>query len=133
MRIMMIRSFEHRVSLAEIAGVVVLAMITLWFFWHRTPVSLFAGGAFTMLMVLVIDRLLHTTYAVANDTLTIKRGRFGRVKEINLSDIDRVEKVKTLFTHYVLVEYSGRKHAAISTINEDSLIKALNSRTLNSK
>lgn len=127
MRIMMIRSFEHRISIAEIAGAVMLAMVTLWFFWHNTPVNIIIGCLFCMITVFAIDRLLHTTYFVTDEKLIVEHGRFGKKKEIKLSDIDRVEKVKTLFTHYVLVEHSGSKHVTIITINEDSLIKALNS------
>lgn len=119
------RSFEHRVSWVEIAGTVVLALTALWFLWHRSPVNIIVGCAFTVVVVSVIDRLLHTTYIVDNGTLTIERGRFGSKRTISLEDIDRVEKVKTLFTHYVLVEYSGMKHAAISTINEDAFIKTI--------
>lgn len=120
------RSFEHRVSWAEIAGSVVLAMVALWFLWHRTPVNIIIGCVATGFVVMVIDRLLNTSYVIDGDTLTITRGRLGSKRTIRMSEIDRVQKVKTLFTHYVLIEYSGIKHAAISTINEDALIKAIN-------
>lgn len=125
---MTMRSFEHRVSKAEIAGAVVLALVALWFLWHPTTLNIIAGGVFTMITILVIDRLLHTSYIITEDMLTIEKGRFGGKKTICLGDIENIEKVKTLFSHYVLVEYSGSKHAAISTINEDALIKALNAK-----
>ena len=106
----------------------VLAMVAFWFLWHPTPINIFAGVVFTIITILVIDRLLHTSYIIEDGVLTIERGRFGGKKSINISDIGNVEKVKTLFTHYVLVEYSGMKHAAISTINEDAFIKAINTK-----
>ena len=133
MRIMMKRSFEHRVSIAEIAGAVVLAMVAFWFLWHNNPMNIIIGCLFCLVAVFAIDRLLHTTYIVTDEKLIVEHGRFSRKKEIKLSDIDRVEKVKTLFTHYVLVEHSGSKHVTISTTNEDALIKALNSKTLSIK
>ncbi|MEE3384752.1 MAG: PH domain-containing protein [Prevotella sp.] len=119
------RTFEHRVSWAEIAGTAVLALVAFWFLWHRTTVNVIVGCVFAMVAVAAIDRLLHTSYIIEDGTLTISRGHLGKKKTVKLSEIDRVEKVKTLFTHYVLVEYSGMKHAAISTINEDAFIKTI--------
>ena len=105
-----------------------LAILALLFFWNRTPANTMVGCLLIALDVAVIDRLLNTTYVITEDSLTIVRGRFGRKKTIKLSKIDSVEKVKTLFSHYVLIEYDGRKHTTINTLNEEEIIKILKKR-----
>ncbi|WP_315538022.1 PH domain-containing protein [Prevotella koreensis] len=122
------RSFIHRVSYTEVAGAGMLAILALLFFWNRTPANTMVGCLLIALDVAVIDRLLNTTYVITEDSLTIVRGRFGRKKTIKLSKIDSVEKVKTLFSHYVLIEYDGRKHTTINTLNEEEIIKILKKR-----
>ncbi|RRD02239.1 PH domain-containing protein [Prevotella sp. OH937_COT-195] len=119
------RTFEHRISYVEVAGAIIIALIILWCFWDRTTTNVIVGCIFIAVEVLVIDRLLNTIYVISDGIITIKRGRFGGKKAIKLLEIERVERVKTLFTHYVLVEYAGRKHVTICTVNEDEILRKL--------
>lgn len=105
-----------------------LAVLALCFFWNRTAVNVVVGSVLIVLDVAVVDRLLNTTYVIADNILTIARGRLGRKTTIKLDSIERAEKVKTLFSHYVLIEYEGSRHATISTINEEDIIRRLKKR-----
>ena len=85
-----------------------------------------------LLMVLIVERMIHTTYTITADkTLVIHRGKLSRTKVIPLDDISRIDRVnrlriggKPLQTFLVIVLKSGAEHY-ITPRNEEDFIQCV--------
>ena len=130
------RTFTHRVTLPALAGIVLIAALALYFFWHRGPVMVVAATLLTVLDVLAIERVIHTTYTLTSDgRLTISKGRFARQQEIPLGDVRSVSVHSAPFNlyRYILVEYGGRGEVAVMTENDDAFLKEITKRIKNTE
>lgn len=87
------RIFHARLPWHTRLLLVMLTAIVLWAFW----VKLILPATVTLLLVVVlIERIIHTTYTVTTDgQLLIYHGRFSPTREIALTDIRRIEKVRS--------------------------------------
>lgn len=86
----MIRTFHAKIDPVLLIGCLlpstVLAVV---FFWIKQPIP---ALVFLVLMVLIVERLIHTSYVLTDDgVLWIGKGRFVRKKAVRLEEIDRVE------------------------------------------
>lgn len=94
------------------------------------------GRPFMLLLVIAIERLIHTTYTLTtDDRLLLFYGRFSRSEEISLKDIISVERASSMkigrfaVMRYVLVKYGTRgKCAVLLPVKEDMFIKTLTNR-----
>lgn len=86
----MIRTFHARLDKAVLlGGLLPGTVLAVCFFWMKMPLpALF----FLLLMVLMVERLIHTEYVMDDDgRLTLCKGRFSRRQMIAIADIERVE------------------------------------------
>lgn len=68
-------------------------VLAVYFFWVKMPV---AALVFMLLLVVLTERLIHTSYIFTDDgRLWIDKGRFSRKIGLALSDICKVEIVRT--------------------------------------
>ena len=129
---MMNRVFHARIVAAQYAALGLIAFITIWGFWYK---ELLSAVLFMLLLVVCIERLIHTNYTLTSDGKLVQyRGRFTRVREIDLKDIVSVEQTSSLkigrraLLHYVLVKYRPDKCEVFLPVNEEEFIRTLKKR-----
>ncbi|EJX00538.1 membrane protein containing DUF1200 [gut metagenome] len=129
---MMNRVFHARIVAAQYVALGLMAFIMIWGFWYK---ELLIAVVFMLLLVVCIERLIHTSYTLSSDgKLVLCRGRFTRIREIDLKDIVAVEQISFLkigrwvILHYVLVKYRPDKCEVFLPVNEEEFICALKKR-----
>lgn len=128
------RTFQHRVTIAGIIVPIIMAIMAMYFLWHRTAIHLIIGFGLIVLVVLMLERLLHTCYIVTADQLIIDRGRLDQKQTIPLQDIKRITKIKRKWlASYILIEYGGRNETSVQPQNEDSFIQEIQKRQDNNE
>lgn len=131
------RIFHARITLTDIVLLSLISGMSIWLLWNRMAVL---ALLFLVLMVIVTEKMIHTTYTITTDgSLIIYKGRFLKIRQIALEDIQSVSVVspfrifgKTI-RHYVLIECSGGMELALLPKKEDELIEMLGKRCLNLK
>ena len=125
------RTYQHRVTAASVAVIVLIAGLALYFFLSREAALSLVALLLIGIDVVMIERVIHTEYVLTDDgNLVIDRGRFARPTVIPLSGIVRMEQRRHPFLgmHYVLIEYGAGKYASIVTDNEAGLISEVSKR-----
>lgn len=90
----MMRTFHSKTGIvAALFRLLPATVLTVCFFWVKMPL---AALVFLLLLVVLIERMLHTCYVLDDDgMLWILKGRLSRRVRLKLSDIERVEVVRT--------------------------------------
>ena len=129
---MMNRVFHARIVAAQYAALGLIAFSMLWGFWQK---ELLVAVLSMLLLVLCMERLIHTTYTLTYDgKLVLYRGRFMRGCEIALRDISAVERASAwkigrwAMMHFVLVKYGSGKYEVLLPVNEENFIRVLKKR-----
>ena len=106
--------------------------MALLFLWKMMPLC---GLAMLLLLIVAIERVIHTTYTITTKGLLIvSYGRFQRKKEISLQEISRVEKLRSFrigrmcLVEYLLVFYGNEKHVTVIPVKEDEFLETLQKR-----
>ncbi len=108
-----------------------LAFLTFYFFWHRAGVHVIIGFALMMVTIVVLERVVHTTYTITDEgCLEIYRGRWSKLQRIPLSDIVSMEIRKSPLglTRYVLIEYGANHFVSVQPDNEENFIQEIRKR-----
>lgn len=86
----MIRTFHAKIDPLILAGCLLPStVLAVFFFWSKQPIP---ALIFLILMVLVVERLIHTSYILTDEgVLWIDKGRFARKKQLRLEEIAKVE------------------------------------------
>lgn len=123
------RIFHARVPWYTLFFLFLLLVITVWSYWERLGLVTMCS---LLLMVILIERTIHTTYTVTTDgLLVIHRGRFSKELTIPISDIHRIEQLhsvrfgKISLKRYLLIHYGGNKFVSLIPDNEEELMKLL--------
>ncbi|MBP1612830.1 MAG: hypothetical protein H6Q13_278 [Bacteroidetes bacterium] len=123
------RIFHARIIWYQYIYLLLLALVTLFLIWekHALPALLFA-----LLMVMLIEKIVHTTYTVTSDgELILYFGRFSKKRKIAIADILSVEKANSMqlggfsITNYVLIRYGYKKYVAVLPLHEQEFIALL--------
>lgn len=95
----------------------------------------FAGFITAIFVVLIIERVLHTTYTFmhddqGNDILRIDRGRLSRYKDIRVADIVKVIPMQTAFgaSRYLLVKYGPNRLICLQPDDQKAFMSELKKR-----
>lgn len=90
---MMVRTFHASVDKPILLGCLMPStVLAAYFFWERMPL---AGLAFLLLMVLFVERIIHTSYTFCDDgTLRVDRGRFARKRSVHVTEVAEVRIVR---------------------------------------
>lgn len=85
----MVRTFHAYIDKPTLWGCLMPStVLAVYFFWEQIPL---AGLAFLLLMVVFVERIIHTSYTFLDDgTLLIDRGRFSRKRSVCLSEVSEV-------------------------------------------
>lgn len=91
---LMIRTFHSKINKVTLFCCLLPAtVLAVYFFWVKMPL---AALVFMLLVVVVIERLIHTSYIFTDDgMLWIDKGRFSKKTRIALTDIREAEVVRT--------------------------------------
>ena len=129
--VMINRTFHYRVSFLNYAAIIVVAVAALCAFWQRSAANAVVGLALMIAVVLMVERIVHTTYTLTADgRLRVSKGRFSRRVEIRLADIVSVETVhgRLLPVRYLLVRYGAGHELAVQPANEEAFIEEIRKR-----
>lgn len=124
------RTFHHRLSVSSVLLAVMLSFLALSFFWYPSGNNALVGIMIVILVVVVVEREIHTSYVLTDSTLRIVRGRFSPPVEVPLGDVVKVEKIcgRLLLATYVLVEYGAGRRVSVRPENADDFVRVLNER-----
>ena len=123
------RIFHARVPWYTLFFLILLAGITIWAYWER--LGLLAATAL-LLMVILIERTIHTTYTITTDgLLRIHRGRFAKDMIIRLAEIHRIEYIHSArigsiyMKRYLLIHYGDNKTLSLIPSHEEEFVKCI--------
>lgn len=127
------RIFHARIAAGQYLFLLIATAVTIHEMWMKHAVLTIV---FMLLLIIAIERLIHTTYTLTADgRLILYFGRFTRSKEIFLKDIISVERSSSMkigrfaVMCYVLVRYGTKgKCAVLLPVKEDMFIKMLRER-----
>ena len=127
---MTIRTFQHRVTAVGMTVPIVTAVLALFFLWHRTPIHIIIGLGLVLVVVILMERLLHTRYELDGDALIIRKGRFDKVERIDVKEITRITRIRRqwLCLDYLLISYGAGHETAVQPQNEEAFLKEIKRR-----
>ena len=105
------RIFHARIAMGQYLFLILIGILAVYMLWYKSP---FLAAIFMLWLVVIIEKLIHTTYTVTPDgKLVLSFGRFCRSKEI---------------LRYVLVKYGEGKCAVLLPVKEEEFIRLLEER-----
>lgn len=126
------RVFHARIAVGQYLFIFLAGAIAAYGLWEK---HILIAILFMLLLVVSIEKLIHTTYTVTSDgKLRLFFGRFSRSKEIPLKDVTSVERTSSMrigrfaIMQYVLVKYGADKYVALLPVKEEELIRLLKER-----
>ena len=125
------RTFHQRLSPASVCGILAFALLALYMFWTKSPL---AGCLLTAVVVLMIERVVHTTYVFRRnddeEMLYIDNGRFSKTRRIRVNDIVSCRKMSTGFglSRYVLLQCGHKQLVSVQPDNADAFIEEIRKR-----
>lgn len=124
--------FHARIHFLMYLFLAVLTVGVCFSFLHRMGLC---AAATLMLLVVAVERIIHTTYTVTADgLLVVSHGRFSRRLTIPLADLRRVERYRRLrvgghcLFSYLLVVYGEEKCVAVMPVEEEAFLAELKRR-----
>lgn len=126
------RIFHARIAIGQYLFILLAAVLAVYGLWEK---HILPAVLFMLLLIVSIERLIHTTYTVTPDgRLLLYFGRFSRSKEIGLKDITAVERASSMqvgrwaVMRYVLVRYGEDECVALLPVKEEEFIRLLRER-----
>jgi uncharacterized membrane protein YdbT with pleckstrin-like domain len=128
------RIFHAKVNLYKLLFIALLTLLAVWALWEKQPLW---GALLLVWLVAVIEQVIHTTYTLTTDgRLVISRGRFSKEKQLPLSRLRRVEKIRPLrlgshaLLTYLLLVYTDEsgtheKSLSVQPVKEDEFLELL--------
>jgi hypothetical protein len=123
----MIRTFHHRFTLGAKCGIILCSALAFYLFWFKAVVL---ALIVSIVVVLMVERVLHSEYVVGEGLLTICRGRFARKQTVALDTIASCKRMRTNFglSSYLLIETLAGRIYMVQPENEEAFLKALNTK-----
>ena len=121
------RIFHARIAWNHCLALLLFTFLVIIGFLNRSGLLALAG---MLLLVLLVERLIHTTYTITpQGVLIIDRGRFSRSKTIPLADISAVERQSACMgcIHYVLITYGNGQRETALPVKEEEFMACLRS------
>lgn len=123
------RVFQARIRISSILLLAAVTVAAVYFMWCKNGILMAVALLF---MVVVIEMMVKTAYTVkASGMLVIKRGRFSRTVEINLQDIESIERINRFrvfgrtMSKYLLIHVKGGASVAVMPVNEEGFVKCI--------
>ncbi|WP_302332126.1 PH domain-containing protein [Prevotella sp.] len=125
------RSFHYRASWLNYTCIIVVAVAAMYSLWHRSVVNAIVGFLLMGVVVLMIERIIHTVYVLTSDgRLIISRGRFSREMSVPVNEIIRMSVIrpKLLGVRYILIEYGAGHETTVQPVNEEAFMREVRDR-----
>lgn len=125
------RSFHYRASWLNYTCIIVVAVAAMYSLWHRSVVNAIVGFMLMGVVVLMIERIIHTVYVLTSDgRLIISRGRFSREMSVPVNEIIRMSVIrpKLLGVRYILIEYGAGHETTVQPVNEEAFMREVRDR-----
>lgn len=125
------RSFHYRASWLNYTCIIVVAVAAMYSLWHRSVVNAIVGFLLMGVVVLMIERIIHTVYVLTADgRLVISRGRFSREMSVPVNEIIRMSVIrpKLLGVRYILIEYGAGHETTVQPVNEEAFMREVRDR-----
>lgn len=128
------RLFHAKIQFQSWILLIAVFIVFAYSAWHKQPIILMLS---LMLLIVMIDRMIHTTYTITSTDIIIHTGKFSKDKTIPLQDLLRVEKISGIrlfgkaFNTFLLLTYQANgeeKSQAVIPQNEDEFVKCLQKR-----
>ena len=118
------RIFHARIAMGQYLFLILIGILAVYMLWYKSP---FLAAIFMLWLVVIIEKLIHTTYTVTPDgKLVLSFGRFSRSKEILMKDITSVERASSM--QVGLVKYGEGKCVVLLPVKEEEFIRLLEER-----
>ena len=73
------RIFHARIAMGQYLFLILIGILAVYMLWYKSP---FLAAIFMLWLVVIIEKLIHTTYTVTPDgKLVLSFGRFSRSKD----------------------------------------------------
>lgn len=125
------RIFHARIAIGQYLFLLLVTGVAIWALWDKHIVL---AVLMVILLVLGIEKLIHTTYTLTSDgNLVLYYGRFMKGKTISLQEITEVERVCQMrlfgvgLMRCVLVHH-GNKTEALMPVKEKEFIDEINKK-----
>lgn len=125
------RLYHQRFTLAAKSSITIITLLAVYLFWFRSLFHALIGILIVLLLVMMIERVIHTSYTLTDDGfLVIGRGRFSKPCRIPITDIIRITKHSTSLkmSHYILIEYGAGNMVSVLPEDEAAFMEELNRR-----
>lgn len=87
------RQFHAKIQIQSWILLAAFLFLTVYAAWVRHPIFMAMGF---LLMVILVERMIHTLYIVTDTSLRIHTSRFVADREVPLADIRRIDEVSTM-------------------------------------
>ena len=119
------RTYRVRIQVSNWILIVILSALSIYLFWEGNGL-LIAGSL--LLLLIVIERSIHTEYQLSEDSLTINNGKLSRKKVIPMQTIKRIERIRRLrighsaLISYLVIVYGNEETIAVMPQHEEDFI-----------
>ena len=128
----MTRSFHHRTTVGAVCGILLFLLLALYAFWIKNTV---VGLVMAFLLIVLVERTLHSEYIISDGKLIINNGKLARAKTINIQEIHDCKPMTSVFglVRYLLLTYEASdRMISVQPQNEAAFITTLQKEMRNS-
>ncbi len=128
----MTRSFHHRTTVGAVCGILLFLLLALYAFWIKNAV---VGLVMAFLLIVLVERTLHSEYIISDGKLIINNGKLARAKTINIQEIHDCKPMTSVFglVRYLLLTYGASdRMISVQPQNEAAFITTLQKEMRNS-
>jgi len=123
------RIFHVRIAWYQYLYLILLGALSFFLLWDK---SIILAAICMIMLVLLIERFIHTTYTITADgQLILSSGRFSKAKTIWLKDIISVERRNSVkigsfsVLRYVMIGYGAGRYLSVLPLKEQEFIDLL--------
>lgn len=121
------RIFHQRFTVLAKCSILLLAVLCLYCFWCKMAIM---GTVVMAVLIVAVERILHTTYTITADELIIYKGRFSKLRRIRLETITQCTKIRTMMglSRHLLLHYAVDNMMAVQPENEEDFVREIQKR-----
>jgi len=115
-----------------VCGILLFLLLALYAFWIKNAV---VGLIMAFLLIVLVERTLHSEYIISDGKLIINNGKLARAKTINIQEIHDCKPMTSVFglVRYLLLTYGASdRMISVQPQNEAAFITTLQKEMRNS-
>lgn len=118
------RTFQRRITIGAVCGIILLLLAALYSFWVKEAL---VGAFCAVALVLIAEEAINTEYTLLDGKMEIKRGRLWRKKSISYSQIASVRPMTSVFglVRYLLITLKDGRIHSVQPQNEQAFVVVL--------